>query len=79
MRNILKCFCINSNGECVIRDISLPKWNMNKAFELCNNKLVEENFNSITAFWVWKFPFSKRYGITTTSRSVYINKYGARW
>ena len=52
---------------------------MNKAFELCNSKLAEENFNSITAFWVWKFPFSKRYGIITTSRSVYINKYGARW
>lgn len=79
MRNILKCFCINSNGECIIRDISLPKWDRNKAFELCNNKLVEENFNSITAFWICKLPFLKRYGIITTSKSVYINKCGTRW
>lgn len=79
MRNILKCFCISSTGECVTRDISLPKWNMNRAIELCNNKLAEENFNSITAFWIWKLPFSKRYGITSISKSIYVNKFGAKW
>lgn len=79
MRNILKCFCITSSGECVTRDIPLKKWNKQVAFDLCKNKLKEENFNSITAFWIWKFPFSKRYGLTTVSKSLYINNCGAMW